>query len=60
MRPYFPIDAILVAGLVGIGFMLSACGNKTDEAEEETAKLVKTVVIGSAATGGTASGKVTR
>ena len=43
---------VLILGLSSIALLSSGCGNKTEQEEETPAKLVKTVVIGSAATGG--------
>ena len=43
---------VLILGLSSIALLSSGCGNKTEQEEETPAKLVKTVVIGSAVTGG--------
>ena len=52
MRRNYRIASIYLLALSCTTVLLSGCGKKNDQAEVETAKLVKTVVIGSAATGG--------
>lgn len=52
MRQFSSFTLISFTVLTSCALLLSACGNKTEAPEKETAKLVKTLTIGSVATGG--------
>ncbi|KPK09869.1 MAG: hypothetical protein AMJ68_10795 [Acidithiobacillales bacterium SG8_45] len=52
MRRSHPYTLVSFSVLATCALLLSACGDKSAQPEEETAKLVKTVLIGSVATGG--------